>query len=143
MRPTTVKVIRRKHNSEIEMGSQIDETNSKKLRIAEQSRELVSIADRVAQDKFHYKNWLYPESHIYFPTMPFMRTVDKMYPRAKGGRLLVDEPRNHTELVACQKKAEVLRPLGYRYLIITPNSKAGETIHDQLQADIEAMNVVG
>lgn len=95
-----------------------------KLHIAEKNNELTSVADKIAGDVFHYKNWYYPNSRIYFPEHGELRFVEKYYPNAKGGPLYVDEPLFEADITDCYKKLPALKDQGLRYVIIKP----GQTI---------------
>ena len=83
-------------------------------------KAFVGIAEQIAEDDHHQLNWYYPEYKEVFPRDKKCQYVGKMYPHAKGGKLLVDEPRFEHEMAHCRLKQRELKKLGYRYLIITP-----------------------
>lgn len=87
-----------------------------------------SISDIVANSKFYYVNWYYPEGRKEWPQHNNLRHVQKMYPYAEGGPLLVDEPRLPYEFINCEMKAKVLKRLGYRYLVIRPKMTVEEAM---------------
>lgn len=77
------------------------------------------LADRIAGDTTgFYRNYRFKDAEKHFPYQPLKRTIDKVYPKAKGGMLLVDEPESQAEYQICIEKAKVLKELGYRYLIL-------------------------
>lgn len=77
------------------------------------------LAARLAGDTIGaMRNFRIRDAEKHFPHQPMMRTVEKYYPYAKGGPLLVDEPNTEREVTACQEKAKILKSLGYRYLIL-------------------------
>lgn len=100
----------------------VDETNSKKLGIAEKSRELTSIADQIAQDKLYHKRYLIDEVRKKYPYKVHLWHVEKMYPMAKGGRLHVDEPQREWEIKECEEKMTVYKEMGIRYVYIKPHA---------------------
>lgn len=112
-----------------------EEKSQEKARdaIIERKSKLQSTADRLAGSTFHYRNWYFHEGKEEFPQHNDMRCVDKMYPFAEGGQLLVDEPRTQFEIDQCNDKKKVLHRLGYRYVIITPGMsllEAAEGLRD-------------
>lgn len=84
--------------------------------------QFISIGDQVAESVTWLKNWKWEEADKHYPLRPDMRTVDKYYPYAKGGPLLVDEPRTpKTFDEFFEHKRRTLKELGYRYLVIEPD----------------------
>lgn len=79
-----------------------------------------SIADRIAGSTFHYRNWYYPGGREQWPQNEKLRYVDKMYPYAEGGQLLVDEPTHQFQIDACEQKKKFLQDKGFRYVIVRP-----------------------
>lgn len=64
-------------------------------------------------------NWYYPGGKEAFPHDLRLQFVDKCYPYATGGQLLIDEPTNEYELdILVQKKLPLMKELKYRYAII-------------------------
>lgn len=105
-----------------------DETNKRKLQSYQRKQELISMADQLAGSPVHEKNWKYNEAAKLFPAHPRLRCVDKRYPYATGGPLLVDEPKDKQELQAAKTKAACLRKLGYRYVIIEATSSIDDCL---------------
>ncbi len=87
-----------------------------------------SIADRLSGNAFHYRNWYYPGGQIRFPNDPKLHFVDRMYPMAEGGMLLIDEPLYVWEFERCDKKRIVMKELGHRYIVIMPNMTFDEAM---------------
>lgn len=82
-----------------------------------------TVAEKLAKSSIYYRNWYYPEGKDTFPYDLRMRYVEKMFPYANGGILLVDEPRSEAEFTECENKAKILRELGYRYIIVSEHSE--------------------
>ncbi len=78
-----------------------------------------TLAERIAQSKIYMGNWCWDIEREHFKDAPRLRTVDKFYPYAQGGPLLVDEPRSAYEVEECKRKAVVLKSLGMRYAYLT------------------------
>lgn len=90
--------------------------------ISVRRRELRSLAERIAGDDYHYLNYYYEGGKGYFPQEHKMQTVSKFFPFAEGGPLFVDEPNMEHEFSMCERKKEVMKKLGHRYLIIKPGA---------------------
>lgn len=81
------------------------------------------LASKIAEDTIGMSlNFRFKNAEKHFPHEPTLRTVDKCYPRAKGGMLLVDEPNDDVSYKVCLRKGTVLKELGYRYLILRPST---------------------
>lgn len=89
-------------------------------------RATLSIADQVAGNSYHYKNFYYPGGAESFPHEIDMRMVDKYYPNAVGGPLLIDEPMLPDDVRKCEVKAKALKEKGFRYLVIRRESTLEE-----------------
>lgn len=92
----------------------------------------IPLSDRIANSNICTKNFKWKEADIDFPNQPWMRHVDKYYPFAEGGPLLVDEPQLKHQLQTCDLKKELLRSHGYRYLVLTKESTL-ESAAEELQ----------
>jgi len=101
-----------------------------KLGIARRSRGLLTVAEQVAGDKFHERNFCWPGSKQAFPFNNQMWTVDKYFPFANGGPLFVDEPTHKHDLKPFALKQEAMQKLGHRYLLLTEGMK----FHEALEA---------
>jgi hypothetical protein len=80
-----------------------------------------SVAERAAESEIAYRNFKFKGAEEAFPNEPAMRTVDQYFPYAVGGELLVDSPVTERERKNCERKAVVLKKLGYKYLIVVPD----------------------
>lgn len=78
----------------------------------------IATSDQLAESHDFIRNWKWPGSDELFPNDPDMRLVDKYYMNAKGGPLLVDEPRGKQEVDLAYKKQKVLKARGFRHLVI-------------------------
>lgn len=98
--------------------------------VREMRERLESLTDRLAQDKFHYINYYVPGAERFFEgrELEKFRRVGKHYPHAKGGPLYIDEPRFQSEKDICAKKAEVMKTLGLRYIIVDRDFTEDEII---------------
>lgn len=104
------------------MGGDIPPPSIVKLSIKEVDYQTHwSLAQQIADSNFEYVNWIWPEGKDKFPHDFRMWSVDKYFPEAKGGPLLMDTPRFESEITKCHQKASALHELGYRYLILTPD----------------------
>lgn len=88
----------------------------KKRRVVE-----LSIADRIAVDRFYFLNQYYPGGKEAFPGNNRMQVTTKYYPYAQGGKLYVDEPVTDFLIVECRRKIPVMRKNGVRYVLIEPD----------------------
>lgn len=71
----------------------------------------------IAGDHFYHKNWYYPGGRDAFPLEPHLWYVDRFYPAAKCGPLLIDEPSTKGDIVDCERKKKAIKA-GLKYLII-------------------------
>lgn len=79
-----------------------------------------SMAEKIANDKLYYRNYYYPGGKTEFPEFPALQTVDKFFPYAEGGPLFVDEISRTTDQKLIEKKSELMKRLGHRYVAIVP-----------------------
>lgn len=113
---------------------QEDET-AESLRKAQKAEEIhkrrhsyTALSDEIAQNLYYVRNWKWPKSDEVFPHHPDLRTVDKYYPYAKGGALLVDEPRDKHSIEWAYKKQKFLKSLGFRHIVIEENATLFEIL---------------
>lgn len=92
------------------------------------------MANDLAGDFFYFRNWYYPSGRSAFPHSPHMWCVDRAYPQAKGGLLLLDQPNTPEEEKECQKKSVFLRENGYRYLVMKK-----DRTYEELATELEIM----
>lgn len=90
------------------------------LRRADLRKQFISIDSQFAESNVHFRNYKYQDAHMIYPNVTDvdMRFVSKCYPYARGGLLLVDEPRNALEKEKAVRKQIVLRKLGFRHVIV-------------------------
>ena len=69
----------------------------------------------------HHLDWHYEKCQTLFPQDPDLRLVDRYYPYAVKGPLLVDEIDSEDKygILRCKEKAKVLKDAGYRYVWLT------------------------
>lgn len=123
-RTAKMHVVRRRSNSEQEVPVTVESKPAK----PDAAFGLNSIPDRVAGSKVHYRNWEVPGAKEAFPFHMGLRFVERMYPYSKPEPLLVDCPMSEYEEKDCDKKAEVFRTFGFRYLILKRNMSFEEAL---------------
>jgi hypothetical protein len=111
-----------------------DDSSKEQVLLAIAKRKTLphSIADRIAGSTFHYRNWYYPGGREEFQQNEKLRYVEKMYPFAEGGQLLVDEPTHQFQIDACELKRKFLQSKGFRYVIIRPNQTLEQVVEEFL-----------
>lgn len=92
--------------------------HDRKLSIAAKASDLITVAEKIAGDKFCYLKWYYPEGKKLFPLDHRLHIVSKYYPYAQGGPLFVDEPRTEYEASNCEQKRKFMKGMGLRYIIV-------------------------
>jgi hypothetical protein len=110
--------------------------HSRALERADQRKTLISLADQVAEDFMHERNFKYPESEILYPEgfEAEYRFVTKFYPYAKGGPLMVDEPQSEHEINKVYAKMKRIQESGLlkrnklRYCVIEPDSRLDQVL---------------
>ena len=95
-------------------------------------KRLIAVSDQIAKSLVWFRNWKWPGSEDMFPRSVEMRTVEKYYPYAEGGPLLVDEPRDERDVVLCYEKQKVLKKLGFRHIVVESYPRA-TTLFDALE----------
>ena len=96
-----------------------------------------SLSEAIADSDVYILNWYYAGSAIDFPHHPEMRLVDRYFPYAKGGALLIDAPQDNQDLDLCKKKSIALRAKGYRYLILTKHMNLNDAMDELAKIDKE------
>lgn len=93
--------------------------------------DFITLADHVAQSNLFIRNFKFLEADQIYPDIVFVdyRFVTKMYPHAKNGMLLVDEPRTENQIHMAYEKQKKLKKLGYRHIVIEENT----TLYDCLE----------
>lgn len=121
-------------DGEVQTESQKDETSpahEKALRRVGSRQEFVTLSDQLAEHPLYHRNYKYPNGWKYFPQNSEMHQVTKYYPLAKGGPLLVDEPRTENEMVLAYEKQKVLKKSGLRHIVVEKDSTM-EDLWEQL-----------
>ena len=121
------KTIMKKRNSYAEAGYTKQEAQVQPVEV-EQKPKFRSMSEELAQSDLFVGKWMFPEARTKFPDEPWMRYVDKYFPYAKGGPLLIDEPRYADDLKKCERKAPHLYALGFRYVVIKPQMTMHEAV---------------
>lgn len=119
----TPKIVRRRRNDSAEVEiPKMEESKEDIVKRVLARRNFKSLAERVAGDSLFYKNYYYPGGRSFFTQQQNeLLTVDKYFPYAEGGALYIDEPMFEYEERDCEKKAQAMKVLGLRYLIIKRN----------------------
>jgi len=102
-----------------------DEHKRNVRKVVEINKKLDSVATKLAQDFFCHVNWKIDKSSEV--ELPF-RFVQKYFPYAKGGALLIDEEKIYDNKDYYAQKTDILRGLGYRYLYIENNKTLDELV---------------
>ncbi len=93
-----------------------------------------NLAEQISGTQYYIRNWKWSGAVEDFPNEPWMRCVDKFFPRAGVGPLAIDEPVMESEMVACERKAKALKKRGIRYLVL----KEGMTLQQcQVALDLQ------
>lgn len=92
--------------------------------------QFVTLADHIAESNLFIRNFKFLEADTLYPDINFVdyRFVTKMYPHAKKGMLLVDEPRSENQTKMAYEKQKKLKKLGYRHVVIEEDT----TLYDCL-----------
>lgn len=125
---TKMTVVQRPMDSDAEMADP-DTRAIEARREARTLRDLtMTIPEQVAKSKVHFRNYEFKEGRKEFHYHRDLRFVEKMFPYALPKPLLVDQPQTPQHLEECQRKAVVLKRLGYRYLIFSPSMTIEEAL---------------
>lgn len=76
------------------------------------------ISEKIAESRVLFRSWKNDGLKAAFPHERRLWTTEKYYPDAKGGPLYIDEPQGTQEVAECERKREVMKKLGHRYLVI-------------------------
>lgn len=79
-------------------------TYDQKKEVTRPKERVIARASTIAGDEFVKINFYHPLLREKFPGNPKMWSVDKCYPMAKGGPLLVDEPKLDYRIQECKRK---------------------------------------
>lgn len=122
------RTIIRKKPEGTELPDSSESSHARKLALAESKEELKSVAEKLAQSKVSVRNWKFKEAVQTYPHHPDMRFVDRYFPYAQGGPLLVDEPSDEASTKRCEQKQKTLKALGYRHVVIGRDTKLEQAI---------------
>ena len=114
---TATKVIRRKKHEEVQV-PQLEETKADKIAEIIARRKMLSLAERVANDTFYYKNYYFEGARDAFKGQKELQTVSRYFPYSEHGPLFVDEPINDFELENCKIKGQFMKANKMKYLVI-------------------------
>ena len=110
-------VVPRFSDSEIELGD--PEVRASEAKAEARDLHDLTVPEQIAKSKVHFRNYEFNDAKKAFPYHRNLRFIEKMYPYALPTPLLVDQPETPQDLAECRTKAEVLKVMGYRYLILT------------------------
>lgn len=84
------------------------------------TQEFLTLAEKLSRSTIYCRFWYVPELKTVYPYHDSMRRVDKYFPYAEKGPLLVDEPSNETEYDECLKKRAAIKKANstYRYVVL-------------------------
>lgn len=111
------KIIRRTKKAETDFSINEDKETPAPKTFTEKRK--LTTATKIAESEIYMRNYQWQGAREDFPHEPTLRCVDKYYPYAVGGPLLVDEPNHPREIEASKRKAEILKKRGYRFLYLT------------------------
>lgn len=103
---------------------------------AELRQKFITLADQVAEHVLYFRNYKYKGADKAYPDSlhALQRFTTKCYPYAKGGLLLVDEPKNAREEKLAFEKQKVLKELGFRHIVISEYDATKQvTLHDLME----------
>lgn len=94
---------------------------------------LRSLVERIAGSQQFTRNWYYPQGWNFFPNHPDSRCVDFYFPYAEGGALLIDVLEMGEDPKTYEKKKQLLKEHGHRYLLLLEHMNENEAL-----AELEA-----
>lgn len=124
------KVIERAGTDRLETQTEVSE--KRVARTVRRSNVLLTMPERLANDKFAYVNWRIPNAETVFPSDWRLRFVQFYYPFAEGGPMAFDLPKTTSEVADCMIKSRALKQLGLRYVYITSEMTEADAL-DQLE----------
>jgi len=92
-------------------------------------KDLSSIPDQLAGDKFHYVQYQLDALKPFFPDNYELVLTDRYYPYAEGGALYIDEVMHDLDKRCLDQKKKIMKDLGLRYVVI----KKGMSLLDALE----------
>jgi hypothetical protein len=124
---TRVRIVKRKSSVSDEVVLPNDIEPSKKEYPSIVRRTEKTLAETVANHFLFYRNHYWKGCKEAFPHIRNLHHVDKFFPLAEGGPLYIDE-KSDKDQRDLKAKEEVMKKLGHRYLIITPNMSLLEAL---------------
>lgn len=122
------RVIKNKNASE--------STNQVVLREVTQPKiKALTLADKIANDTFHYRNYMYDGGSSKFPNEKNMQYVDRFYPYASGGPLAIDEANPMDDVNTLMLKKTVLAESNIRYLCIAHGMTENEVMEQLVEVN--------
>ena len=94
-----------------------------------------SLADKLANDTFFHKNYMYFGGEKQFPNAREMHYVERYYPHAEGGPLAVDYATDRDDINTMMLKKPILAERGVRYVCIKYGMSEAEVM-EQLALDV-------
>ena len=103
-------------------------SEQKTLGLIVRSKELRTVADKLAGDREIRKNKIIDAIRVQYPDKAYLWHIEKYYPYAEGGPLYIDEPVKEWELQECAEKVPLMKKLGLRYVVLKPHMTMFEAL---------------
>lgn len=103
-----------------------DVRQQRKVLVAEIKRHYQGVAETIAGDGFYKLRYRWKNDTT--DVRPGEAYVDKFFPHAKEGPLLIDEPSSVYDFEECLKKKKLMEEKGLRYLIVVPKKNPEEIL---------------
>jgi hypothetical protein len=116
-------------DNQVQSGDEMTPAHRTALRKAEMRQQFNTLADQIAEHCLYFRNWKFHGADQVFPKDPEARFVTKMYPYAKGGMLLVDEPRTEKQMLQAYERHKFFNKKKIRHIVI----EADSSLYDLLE----------
>lgn len=116
---TPAKVITKKAGAYTAPKTEADHASIRQAKY-ESRRNLVTVPEKISGNKNCEMNAIIWQLKEKYPQDSDMFHIEFMYPWAQGGPLYVDFCNFDDEIQKCKKKAEVMKIIGLRYLVMKP-----------------------
>ena len=93
-------------------------------------KDLSSIPDQLAQDKFYYINYQLNDLKTHLEKD--LVICDRYYPYAEGGPLFMDIVNSDMDKRTFEPKKEIMKTLGFRYVVIKKGMNLIEALESML-----------
>lgn len=135
----TVKKKKTKNDPFMDAMEKSPEVQSKRQRDRiKNTPEFVTIPEQVAKSTVFVRNWYLDEARKLYPYQDRMKRIDKYFPYAQGGPIMVDETRDEEEAkMLYLEKAPMMKTWGHRYIVIELGTETPTDLYmalDQLGA---------